>query len=288
MIGATGTIGSEVVKQLSIHKDRNVRIIAAVRSINKATKIKETGVEMVEIDYTKPTTLSKVYKSVDNLFLNTPYQSDMVELTSNMISEAKSGTIKHIVKLSVMGAEAEPGITISRLHRQTEKIIEESGIPFTFLRASGFMQNFVNFFGNSIKSKDAFYLPAGHGKLGFVDIRDIAAVGVKVLTDSQYERHTGKAYSLTGPEALSYGEAAEILSNVVGKKISFVNIPEEAARKGLKEFGMDDWLINSMMELYATVSSGYASNLSSDIEQLTGKKPISFLQFARDYADSFK
>ena len=67
-----------------------------------------------------------------------------------------------------------------------------------------------------------------------------------------------------------------------------VNIPEEAARKGLKEFGIDDWLINSMIELYATVSSGYASNLSSDVEELTGKKPISFMQFARDYADSFK
>jgi uncharacterized protein YbjT (DUF2867 family) len=143
-------------------------------------------------------------------------------------------------------------------------------------------------YGNSIRSKGAFYIPAGDGKLGFVDVRDIAAVGAKVLTDSQYDRHNDKAYSLTGPEALSYGEAAEILSKVVDKKIVYVNIPEEAARKGLKEFGINDWLINSMMELYAIVSSGYASNLSSDVEELTGKKPISFLQFARDYADSFK
>jgi uncharacterized protein YbjT (DUF2867 family) len=137
--GATGNIGSELVKQLSIHEDRNVRVIAAVRSIDKATKIKEIGVEMAEIDYTEPTTLRKAFKGVDNLFFSTPYQPDMVELTSNLIAETKSGTIKHIVKLSVMGAEAEPGITISRLHRQAEKIVEESGIPFTFLRPSGFM-----------------------------------------------------------------------------------------------------------------------------------------------------
>ena len=139
---------------------------------------------------------------------------------------------------------------MSRLHRQAEKKIEESGIPVTFLRTSGFIQNFVNFFGNSIKSKGAFYVPAGDGKLSFVDVRDIAAVGVKVLTDDQHDRHNGKAYPITGPEALSYGEAAEIPTREVGKKISYVDITEECARKGLKEIGMNDWFINCMMELY--------------------------------------
>lgn len=94
--------------------------------------------------------------------------------------------------------------------------------------------------------------------------------------------------SWESPEALSYGEAAEILSKEVGKKISYVNIPEQAERKRLKEVGIDDWFINSMMELYAIVSAGYASNLSSAVEELTGNKPISFLQFARDNFGSFK
>ncbi|MGC1927351.1 MAG: NmrA family NAD(P)-binding protein [Candidatus Nitrosopolaris sp.] len=96
--GATGNIGSELVKQLSIHEDRNVRVIAAVRSIDKAMKINEIGVEMAEIDYTKPTTLRKAFKGVDSLFLNTPYQPDMIELTSNMITEAKSGTKSYVTK----------------------------------------------------------------------------------------------------------------------------------------------------------------------------------------------
>ena len=108
-----------------------------------------------------------------------------------------------------------------------------------------------------------------------------------MLTDDQHHRHNGKAYPITGPEALSYGEAAEILSREVGKKISYIDIEEESARKGLKEIGMDDWFINSLMELYAIVRAGYASNLSSAVEELTGKKPISFSQFSRDYADSF-
>jgi hypothetical protein len=74
----------------------------------------------------------------------------------------------------------------------------------------------------------------------------------------------------------------------VGKKISYVDIAEESARIGLKEIGMNDWFINSMMELYAIVRAGYASYLSSTVEEITGKKPISFSQFARDYAHSFK
>lgn len=283
--GATGTVGSEVLKQLSA-KGEIIR--AASRSASDNTFRNLNNVQVVHLDYNNPATIAEAFKAVDKLFLLTPFQSNMVDLTSNLVGEAKNARVKHIVKLSVLGADAEPGITMSRLHRQAEKIVEESGIPFTFLRASGFMQNFVNFFGNSIKSKGAFYVPAGDGKLSFVDVRDIAAAGVKVLTEDQGVRYNWKAYPITGPEAISYGGAAEILSSEVGKKISYVDIPEESARKGLKEIGMDDWFINSLMELYAIVRAGYASDLSVAVEELTGKKPISFSQFARDYADSFK
>src|SRR5438445_9249827 len=166
--GATGTVGSEVVKQLS-SAGQNVRVRAAVRSINKAAKINAVGAEITEVDYTKPSTLTKAFIGVDKLFLNTPFQPDMVELTSNVVSEAaKSGTVEHIVKLSVLDAEDEPGIMISRIHRQAEKNIEDSGIPFTFLRASGFMQNFVNIYSNSITSIGAVSLPAGEAMLAFV------------------------------------------------------------------------------------------------------------------------
>ena len=150
------------------------------------------------------------------------------------------------------------------------------------------MQNFVNVFGNSIRSQDAFYAPVGNGKISFVDVRDVAAVAVKVLIDDQYYRHNCKAYNITGSDVFSYGEAAEILSNEVGKKISYVNITQDDARKGMKDIGMDDWFINSLIELYAIERTGYLSSISSEFEELTGKKPISFSHFAKDYADSFK
>ena len=191
------------------------------------------------------------------------------------------------MKLSVLDAEDEPGIMISRIHRQAEKKIEESGIPFIFLRASGFMQNFVNFFSSSIKSMGAFYVPAGDGKLGFVDVRDIAAVAVNVLTKNK-SSHENKAYGITGPEALSYAQAAEIISNEIGRRITCVDVPEEDGRKGMKQVGMESWLIDAVMELYNRIKAGQESKTTTVVEQITGRKPISFAQFAKDYVGFFR
>lgn len=154
--GATGTVGSEVVKQLSA-KGENLIIKAAARSANDNTFQNLKGVQIVQLDYNKPDSLAAAFRDVDKLFLLTPFQSNMVGLTSNLVSEAKKAKVKDIVKQYVMGADAEPRITPSRLHRQAEKIIEESGISFTFLRPNFFMQNFVNFYSSSIKGQGAFY-----------------------------------------------------------------------------------------------------------------------------------
>ena len=104
----------------------------------------------------------------------TPTHPKIVEFTSNLISGAKG--VKHIVKLSHIRADPQPEITITRLHRDAEKVIEESGIPYTFLRPNIFMQNFINLYGQMIRDADSFSLAAGDGKVSFVDIRDIASV----------------------------------------------------------------------------------------------------------------
>jgi uncharacterized protein YbjT (DUF2867 family) len=283
--GATGTVGSEVVTQLSAKGELIIR--AAARSTSDNTFKNLNRVQVVQLDYNIPESLAVAFKNVDKLFLLTPFQSNMVDLTSNLVREAKNAGVKYIVKLSVMAADAEPGITGSRLHRQAEKIIEESKIPFTFLRPNGFMQNFVNFYSHFIKTRGAFYVPAGDAKVSFVDVRDIAAVAVQALTSND-GKHEGKAYNITGGEALSYGQAAEILSKQLEKKVNYVNVSDEDARKGMKEMGMDEWLINSMIELFEIFRAGYASAISPVIEEITGNKPISFSQFASDYAVAFR
>jgi uncharacterized protein YbjT (DUF2867 family) len=283
--GATGTVGSEVVKQLSA-KGENIIVKAAARSATDNTFENLNRVQVVQLDYDKPDSLAVALKGVDKLFLLTPFQSNMVDLTSNLVSEAKKAKVKYIAKQSVMGADAEPGITPGRLHRQAEKIIEESGIPFTFLRPNFFMQNFVNYYGNLIRSQGAFYTPAGDAKVSFVDVRDIAAVAVKSLFNDNQQK--GRAYNITGGEALSYGQAAEILSKAVGKKINYVNVTDQDARKGMKDMSMDEWTIKSMIELFEITRAGYVSEISPIVEQVTGNKPITFSQFANDYAGAFK
>src|SRR5919106_3114602 len=284
--GASGNIGSEVVKQLSSATPA-VKIKAGVHSAQNVKKLRDGDrVEVVPIDYNKPETLREALNHVDKLFLLTPDVPNAAEPASNIVIEAKKAGIKQIVKQSVMGADLEADVGTMRLHRQVEKVIEQSGIPFTFLRPNEFMQNFVNFHGPSIKGNNAFYVPLEDAKVSLVDVRDIAAVAVKSLTDE--DRHKNKTYLITGPEALSYHQVAEILSNTTGRKINYVNISDEEARAAMKEIGMSDWLIITVSELSEYFRKGKASEISPAVEEVTGNKPISFSQFANDYVDAFK
>jgi uncharacterized protein YbjT (DUF2867 family) len=138
-----------------------------------------------------------------------------------------------------------------------------------------------------VKSQGAFYAPAEDARVSFVDVRDIAAVTVQALIDDS-SKQKGKAYNVTGGEALSYVQAAEILSKEVGTKINYVNVSDQDARKGMKDTGMDEWTTNSMIELFEITRADYVSEISPVVEQVTGNKPITFSQFAKDYAGAFK
>jgi uncharacterized protein YbjT (DUF2867 family) len=284
--GASGNIGSEVVNLL-LAVAPAVSIKAAVHSRQNVKKVKDGDrVKVIPIDYNESDTLRQALKDVDKLFLLTPDVPNAAHLASNAVSEAKKAGIRHIVKQSVMGADLEADVGTMRLHRQVEEIIEQSGIPFTFLRPNEFMQNFINFHSPSIKGNNAFYIPLEDAKVSLVDVRDIADVAVKSLTDE--DLHKNKTYLITGPEALSYHQVAEILSNRIGRKINYVNISDEEARAAMKEIGLSDWLINTVSELSDYFRKGKASEISSAVEEVTGNKPISFSQFANDYVDAFR
>jgi uncharacterized protein YbjT (DUF2867 family) len=284
--GATGNIGSEVVKEL-LSDAPDVSIKAAVHSSQNVKKVKsDARVKVIQIDYNEPETVREALNGVDKLFLLTPDVPNAADLASNVVIEAKKAGIKQIVKQSVMGAALEADVGTMRLHRQVEKFIEQSGIPFTFLRPNEFMQNFINFHSPSIKGNNAFYIPLEDAKVSLVDVRDIAGVAVKSLIDE--DKHKNKTYLITGPEALSYHQVAEILSNTTGRKINYVNISDGEARSAMKEIGMSDWLINTVSELSEYFRKGKASEISPAVEDVTGNKPISFSQFAKDYAEAFR
>jgi uncharacterized protein YbjT (DUF2867 family) len=155
--GATGTVGSEVVKHLaglSPSSDYNVK--AAIHSKNKSDQLRQfenKGVEIVDLDFTKQETVTRALNNVDKVFIQTIPVPNVADISSNLINEAKKNDVKYVVKLSAMGAGSEPESTILRVHGEEEKIIQDSGIPYTFLRPPAFMQNFVTQLGHTIRTQ---------------------------------------------------------------------------------------------------------------------------------------
>ena len=129
------------------------------------------------------------------------------------------------------------------------------------------------------------YAPMKDGKISLVDVRDIAAVAAVVLTEAG---HAGKTYDITGPEALSYADIAEKLAVAMGQKVTYVDIPLEVARQNMLAMGFPEWLADDFMVMYEVFSAGYAAEVSPVVAQVAKKEPITFSQFAQDYAAAFK
>lgn len=280
--GATGTVGCEVVKDLAA---TNVKVRAGVHSIIKGDRFRVfPDVEIAEIDFERPETLRAAFTGITKVFLITPFTQNQVAIGKKLIDAAKSAGVQHIVKLSASGADAETGIQMGRWHREVEKYLEASGIPFTFLRPTAFMQNFVNYHGHSIQHESKIYPPLGNGKVSYIDARDIATVARTVLTEPG---HTGQAYELTGPAALSGRDIAGVLSEVAGRSITYIDVPEDAARQSMTNHHMPAEMVDAMMELNGISKAGYAATITDTVERITGQPARSFAEFARDYHACF-
>lgn len=269
--GATGKVGSELVKRLETEK---VPFRAGVRHAGNL------GMDSVAFDFDKPETFGPALTGVEKLFLLT---SGGTEREAAAVDAAKKAGVQHLVKLSVWGAEGEDFV-FGRAHREIEKKIEASGIPYTFLRPNGFMQNYL-IQAATIKSQGAFYLPARDSRYSVVDVRDVGAVAAKVLMSTGHE---GRAYTLSGPESLSNAEIAEKLSRAAGRTLTYVDVPEAQFRKSLIEMGTPEPYADAYIDLIHYYIRGKAAAVTPDIERVTGKEPRTFDEFARDFAAAFQ
>ena len=201
-----------------------------------------------------------------------------------MTDAAKKAGIKHLVKLSVIGAVSKGG-TFMDWHRQAEEQIEASGVPFTFLRCNGFFQNMINYNAGTIQSQNAFYSAMQDARVSHVDLRDIGAVAVKTLTTAGHE---GKAYDITGPETLTNAEMAATLSKVLGRTITCVDLPPADLRQAMIGMGIADWYADALLDLYRFYRTGAGSAVSDSVEKITGRKAGTFEAFAREFAGRFQ
>jgi uncharacterized protein YbjT (DUF2867 family) len=277
--GAGGTVGRELVQQLQAI---NLPLRAAYFSEEKARSAQARGIEAVLIDYNHPEKLHAAFQGCDQLYLLGPNVLNQTQLELNAVEAAKAAGVRHIVKQSVMGA-AEEAFSLAMIHRPVEKAIEASGLAWTFLRPNSFMQNVVTYMGETIRAEDAFYSASGEAKIGHVDVRDIAAVAVKTLTQPG---HVGQAYTLTGPEALSYGELAEALTKALGRKISHISLPPADMRQAMLAVGLPEKIAARMLDLERYCREDQASRITDDIMQVTGQNPRRFAHYALECAPS--
>jgi uncharacterized protein YbjT (DUF2867 family) len=279
--GATGRIGSATVQQLSTS---GVRVRALVRSPEKMASIAGPGVEIVGGDLAQVHSLEAALQGVTRALLVSRLDPRQVELQGNFIEAAKRAGPVQIVKISGLGTALDSPVRSGRWHAQTEAHLETSGLPFTHLRPLFFMQNLLRF-APAIARTGEFVAALGHGKIAMVDVRDIAAVAITVLT---MDGHTSKAYTITGPEALSYDDVAEKLSLVTGRPVSYRDVPLADVRHRLLETGMPEWHVEVQLEFNTALREGNASTVTDTVEAVTGKPPRTFEQFAREHAALFR
>jgi uncharacterized protein YbjT (DUF2867 family) len=276
--GAGGNVGAEVLRQIA---KTGHRVRAAFQSASKIATA-PTGIETVTMDYNQPKTIRAALRNVDRVFLVAPVSPSLVQMERKATDEMKRAGVHWIVKLSAMGSR---DATFPRQHAESEDYIKSSGVSYTFLQSNGFMQNLFIYNGATIRGQNTFYGSQAEGKVSHIDVRDIAAVAVKALTE---DLHIGKTYTLTGPEALGNARIAEILSESTGRQIRYVDLAPEDMRKALLASGSSEWSANAILDLNQLYRNNGASMVSGDAERILGRKPTRFEQFVRDYAGSFE
>ena len=280
VVGATGKVGREVVRQLTA---AGVPARALVRDPARASHIRLPGVEIAVGDLARPDTLDAPLAGVDRVFLASPADPDQVELQGNLVQAAKRQGVDRIVKVSVAGGP-DAATQIGRWHWTTEKQIEASGLGFTMLRPSLYMQQTLRF-APSIAASGSFALPCGSGEVPLVDCRDVAAVAVAALTESGHE---SRIYDVTGPEAMSFEAVADAIAQAIGRKVTYVHVAPDYARKQMLAEGVPVWLADDMLLLFASIREGYGGAVTDTVQKVTGERPRPYLQFARDHAAEFR
>lgn len=275
--GATGTFGAGVVRELV---RRGERVRAGVHLESSAHRLDGLEVERVELDYERPDTVARALEGVDRLFLLIVDMPRHGELAGEVARLARQAGVRHLVKLSALGADRD-SYTLGNWHGDAERAVAEAGVPYTLLRPNSLMQNFATFFR---PKKGRIYLPLGEGRVSYVDARDVSEVAARILAEGGHE---GEAYELTGPDAPTVGDVAETLSRVTGEKIVYVDVSEDAARQFMQAAGLPGWMVEGVLEMHAVNKAGEYAAVTGEVERLAGHPARSFERFAEDFADAF-
>ncbi|MEO1321934.1 MAG: SDR family oxidoreductase [Pseudomonadota bacterium] len=269
--GATGNVGSEIARQL-IAQDTPFRIY--VRDADKAASmIGPTGYETAIGGFSDGAAFAKALEGISAVFMVTNQSDAFKADLGRMVQQIEQAGVDRFVMLSAEG-DPESDIFFVRRTGELEAIVRATDLNWTFLRPDWFMQNFANYVAMGMVA-----FPEGPGKTSFVDVRDIAEIAIKALTETG---HTHRTYRLTGPDAMTFAQAAGRISQVLERDIPFVGITPEQMRDALIANGAEAWYAEMNAEMTFAVRMGMSFSPSNDIEFLVGRKPRSIEMYAAE------
>ncbi len=275
VFGSTGNIGGLLTQKLAA---AGYNVSGITRDKSKA--ISSGNISYIQYDYHKDEIPEELFTGTDRIFLaSAPLDKFAPEFLNPVINRAKESGVKHIVFLSAMGANLADEAPLNII----EKHLKSSGLNYTILRPTFFMENFYpGFLSETIKGAGKIFVAADEKKSAFISSNDIAVAAFSVITSDKF---FGGEYDMTGPETLTYSEAAKILSDKSGKQIEYVPISEDDMKNAMLDNGAPESVVEYLAGLFASVRAGYADRLTDGVETLTGRKPESLTEYAEKVAD---
>lgn len=263
-----GKVGSEVVKALTA-QGATVRVGA--HSVEKAQQ-DFPGTQVVPFDFENTESIKAALDGVSALYLAAPGDFGAAPQIA-VVDLAKAAGVKRIVRLSAIGVENGEGVL-----RDVERAVEASGLEWTILRPNWFFQNYATMYAAGVRD-GVIAEPAEEGATSFIDARDIAAVAVKALTE---DGHNGQGYTLTGSQALTRYQLADIITKVTDKPVKYLPLTDEQFRANVAGV-LPAHYVETMSYLFGIVRAGWTAATTDTVKQVLGRDPISFAQFAQDY-----
>lgn len=276
VVGTTGRVGRHVAFGL---QGAGVSTVAGVTTLRRRRVDELGGVRRVHLDLGRPWTWPAALDGVDRVFLiRPPHITDMAELAPFLHALAERH-VRHVVFLSVRG------VNPLMPHWRVERELRRLELPTSLLRATDFMQNLEGPYLPELRDLSRILVPAGRGRTAFVDTRDVAALGVQLLQGAPPKREA--VLTCTGPQALTGGDVASILSDVLGREVRYQPTRLLAYRRQLRRAGEPAALLNVQTAIHLAARAGLAAGISPDMPMMLGRPATTFRQYAMDAQDAW-
>lgn len=278
--GLTGKVGAAIVELLP---EFGVQARGLVRDRGKAAALEAAGVEVALGDLGDAAAVGAALEGCEKAFLLMANGPRQLELELGFIEAAQRAGLGRLVKMSANGADSASAAVLKRFHGDAEERLRASGLPYTVIRPNFFMQNLL-WMAAEIAARDSFSMPMGKGRVGIIDVRDVARFVLTVLTQPGHEN---KTYEITGPELVSFHDIARQLSAATGRTIRYIDIAPETFRRVLSQWMPDDWQVEAVAQLFALIAQDQGALVNDVYGQGTGRAPSPLRQFFQDYAPAF-